>query len=212
MKKGLVALVALASILAFPVMAAEEINSGVIHNYKFVGVGYGYLHDFANADVEGHGIVGTVSIEDQGFVLDVGSGLLPSGYFWMDEEAADINVWNVTARFGYVLRLLDNHLNIIPRVGGSLTGIEIDDPVFGDISDENWSIIPGVGASFAITDRFAINGGYGWNYNFDSEESDHVFNGGAKFALFEHLGLSVNAFFIEDFGFSGATATVDFHF
>src|SRR5688572_5256788 len=155
MKKGLIALVTFASIIASPVMAAE-IESGVIHNYKFIGLGYGYLHDIAEADVEGHGIVGTLSFEEQGFVLDVGSGLLPTGYFWVDEDAADINLWNVTARMGYVVRLMENHLNIIPRVGGSLSGLEIDDPVFGDISDETWSIIPGIGVSFALNDRLAL--------------------------------------------------------
>jgi hypothetical protein len=206
MKKGLIALVTLVSIVGQPLMA-QEIDSGVIHNYRFLGVGYGYLHDIFNADVEGHGIVGTVSIEDQGFVLDVGNGLLPSGYFWVDEEAADINLWNVTARFGYVVRLMENRLNIIPRVGGSLTGLEIE-----DFSDETWSIIPGVGASFALTDRIAINGGYGWNYDFDTEEEDHVFNAGVKVAIFDKLGVSLNAFVIEDFGFSGATATLDLHF
>jgi opacity protein-like surface antigen len=211
MKKGLIALVTLASIIGLPVLAAE-IDSGVIHNYRFIGAGYGYLHDFANADIDGHGVVGTLSFEEQGFVLDVGNGLLPSGYFWMDEEAVDVNIWNVTARLGYVIRLMENHLNIIPRVGGSLTGIEIDDPFFGDISDETWSIIPGIGVSYALTDRLAINGGYGWNYDFDAEESDHVVNAGARVAILEKVGLSVNAFFIEDFGFSGATATIDFHF
>lgn len=206
MKNGLIAIGAVLSLIGGG-LRAEEIDSPVIHNYRFVSAGYGYLHDIADSGIDGHGAIGALSFEEQGFLLGVGGG-----YFWTDEDAADINLWNVTASLGYVVRLMENHVNIIPRVGGGIGGLQIDDPVFGDVSDESWSIFPGIGLSYAINNQFAINGGYTYAYNFDSEDDDHLLNVGGTVAVLERVGLSVNASFSTEFGFSGITGAVEFHF
>lgn len=207
MKTGVIAIAGMLS-LAVGGIAAEAIDSRVIHNYNYIGLGYGYLHDVGDSDVNGHGAVAEFSFEQDNFLLGVSGG-----YFWLtDTGDTDINLWNVTPSIGYVVRLLDNHVNIIPRVAGSYGGIQVDDPVFGDDSDESWSILPGIGLSYAINNQFAINGGYTYAYNFDAEDEDHLFNVGGKVAILEQVGLSVNAQFSKEFGFSGITGMVEFHY
>src|SRR5688572_23851269 len=98
MRNGLIAISAVLSMLGGGLMAAE-VDSPVIHNYRFVSVGYGYLHDIADSGADGHGAVGALSFEEQNFLLGVGGG-----YFWVDEDAADINLWSVAASIGYVVR------------------------------------------------------------------------------------------------------------
>jgi hypothetical protein len=207
MRNGIIAITAALSVIGGGLMAAE-IDSPVIHNYNYFAAGYGFLSDIADSDIDAHGVVGDFSFEEGGFLIGV-----DGGYFWAtDTGDADVNLWNVKPRVGYVLRLLENHLNIIPNVAGEWSGIELDDPVFGSDSDDTWSIFPGIGLSYAINNRFALNGSYAWGYNFDSEDSDHFFTAGGKFALFERVGLAVNGLFREDFGFTGVTAVVEFHY
>ena len=207
MKLGVIAVIGMLAAAATGLIGAE-IDSKVIHDYNYFALGYGYLHDIADADVDGHGPVGEISFEQNNFVLAVSGG-----YFWVtDTGSTDINLWDVSASLGYVLRVMGNHLNIIPRFGGSYSGIQVDDPTFGDESDESWSILPGVSLSYAFCSRFAINGGYTYAYNFDAEDEDHLFHAGATFALLEQLGLSVNASFSKEFGFTGIAAGVEFHY
>ena len=204
MKIRIIAITGMLSLPACGVTAAE-VDSKVIHNYNYLGVGYGYLHDFADLDIEGHGAVGEFSFEEQNFVLNVSGG-----YFWMDDVgSSDVNLWNIDASIGYVFRLMQNHVNLIPRFGGSYVGIDVDGSSF---DDETWSILPGVGLSFAINNRFAINGGYTYAYNFDSDDHAHLFNAGGKFALAEQIGLSVNAAFSDETGFSGITGILELHY
>lgn len=199
MKIGVIAISGMLSV-AVSAFAAEPIESRVIHDYDYFAVGYGYLHDLG--DTEGHGAVGEFSYEEANFVFNVGGG-----YFWVPDTDPDVNLWSVSAGLGYVVRALDNRLNIIPRVAGAYSGITVDDE-----GDETWSILPGVGASVALCNWFAINGGYTYGYNFDSEDGDHFFNAGAKVALAPQIGIGVNANFAEDGGFSGATAVLEFHY
>jgi hypothetical protein len=205
MKLGAIAMIGMSAVTG---LMAAEINSKVIHDYNYFSLGYGYLHDIADADVDGHGPVGEVSFEQNNFVLNVSGG-----YFWVtDTGSTDINLWDVSASVGYALRLMNNHLNIIPRFGGAYSGIQVDDSAFGDESDETWSILPGISLSYAPCNRFAINGGYTYVYNFDAEDEDNVFHAGAQFGLLEQIGLSVNANFSKEFGFTGITAVVEFHY
>ncbi|HTD88284.1 MAG TPA: outer membrane beta-barrel protein [Candidatus Binatia bacterium] len=207
MKIGVIAMAGMLS-LAAGGLGAAEIDSKVIHNYNYFGLGYGYLHDIGDLDVDGHGPVGELSFEQNNFVLNVSGG-----YFWVtDTGSTDVNLWDVTASIGYVVRLMENHFNIIPRFGGAYSGIQVDDSSFGNESDETWSILPGVGVSYAINNRFAINGGYTYAYNFDSEDEDHLFTAGAKFAILDQVGLSVNGNFSKEFGFTGITAMLEFHY
>lgn len=189
-------------------LVAAEIDSRVIHNYDFLGIGYSYLNDIAELDLEGHGPVGVFSIEENGFLFD-----LSGGYFWVEDVGStEINLWEVTASVGYVLRLAENHFNIIPRFGGSYSGIQLDDDFFGEADEETWSILPGVGLSYALNNRLAINGGYTYAYNFDSEDERHLFNAGAKFAILEQVGLTVNAQFADSAGWTGIVGGIEFHY
>ena len=182
---------------------AAEIDSGVIHNYDYLGVGYGYLHELAD-DLNAHGGVGQFSFEEQNFILSAGGG-----YFWGDnDDVADVELWNASASLGYVIRLAENHLNIIPSFGGGYSEIDVE----GAGSADSWSILPSISLSYALNNRISIGGGYTYAYNLDAEEETHLFNAGAKFALLHQVGLSVNAIFAEDEGFQGVTAGVEFHF
>lgn len=188
--------------------AAEEINSRVIHDYNFFGVGYSYLHDFADLDLNGHGPVGAFSFEEANFVLGVSGG-----YFWLEDIGdTDVNLWDVNASIGYVVRLAGNRINIIPRFGGAYSGIQLDSDTFGEEEDETWSIIPGVGLSFALCNWFAIDGGYTYAYNFDAEDEDHVFTAGGKVGLSDRIGLGAHANFSKEFGFNGVTGVLEFHY
>jgi hypothetical protein len=206
MKIGLAAITGMLSMAACT-FAAEELNSRVIHDYNFFGVGYSYLHDFADLDINGHGPVGAFSFEEGNFVLGVSGG-----YFWLEDIGdTDVNLWDVTASLGYVVRLANNHINIIPRVGGQYAGIQLDND-FGDAEDEAWSILPGVGLSFALCNWFAIDGGYTYAYNFDSEDEDHLFTAGGKVALGDRIGIGAHANFSKEFGFNGVTGLLEFHY
>jgi hypothetical protein len=207
MKNGLIAISAALSLVGGGLIAAE-VDSPVIHNYNYVGGGYGFLHDIGDTGVDAHGVVGDFSFEEQGFLIGA-----DGGYFWAtDTGDADLNLWSVRPRIGYVVRLMENHLNIIPGVAGEWFGVEVDDPVSGSDSEDTWSIYPGVFLSYAINNRLALNGGYAWGYNFDSEEDDHFFSAGAKFAILERVGLAVSSRFSSEFGFTGITAGVEFHY
>jgi hypothetical protein len=207
MKKGLIAISVALSVIGGGLMAAE-IDSPVIHNYRYMAAGYGFLQDISDTGIDAHGVVGDFSYEEGGFLIGA-----DGGYFWAtDTGDADVNLWSVRPRIGYVARLLENHLNIIPNVAGEWSGIEVDDSFFGSESDDTWSIFPGIELSYAINNRFALNGGYAWGYNFDSEDSDHFFSAGGKFAILERVGLAAKAMFREDFGFTGVNATVEFHY
>lgn len=206
MKNGVIAINGLLSVAVCGLMA-DEIDSKVIHNYKYIGAGYGYLHDIGDSDVNAHGAVGEFSFEEHNFLFGVSGG-----YFWAEDTGStDINLWNVTPSIGYVVRLMENHLNIIPSVAGSYNTVEFDSS-FGSDSDDSWSILPGIGLSYAINNQIALNAGYTYGYNFDSEDDDHLFGVGAKVAVAEQVGLAVNATFSKEFGFSGVTGMVEFHF
>ena len=204
MKIGLIAITGMLSVAASGLTAAE-IDSKVIHNYNYLGVGYEYLNDIADSDIDAHGVVGEFSFEKANFLFRAGGG-----YFWAtDTGGADVDLWDVNASLGYVVRLVENHVNIIPRFTGAADGVDVEGSLFADYS---WSILPGIELSYAINNQFAINGGYTYAYNFDTEEEDHRFNVGGKVALLEQVGLAVNAQFSKEFGFSGITGMVEFHY
>jgi|SRR5688572_26510040 len=204
-----IGLMAITGLLTVPALLAAEIDSRTIHDYSFIGVGYGYLHE-VGPDLNAHGGVAELSFEEQNFVLGVGGG-----YFWGDEDIPDVELWNVSASLGYVIRMAENHLNIIPRFGGGYGEVDVETSgPFGSASftEESWSLLPGVTLSYAINNRFAISGGYTFAYNLDAEEEAHLFSAGAKFAILEQVALAAGAVFSDDDGFEGFTAGVEFHF
>jgi hypothetical protein len=206
MKTGLVAIAGMLSVACG--LTAREIDSRTIHNYDYFSIGYGYLHDVDDSGVNGHGAVGEFSFEEHNFLIAV-----TGGYFWPDDTgSADVKLWNVSPGVGYVLRLAENHVNIIPRVAVDYSGIDINDPVFGNERDESWFFLPGVFLSYAINNRFAINGGYTYSYKFDNWDRDHLFSAGAAVAIVDPVDLAVTASFSKDFGFTGIVGALKFHY
>lgn len=206
MKIGLVAIVGMLTLAGG--LTAGEINSRAIHNYNYFSVGYGYLHDILDSDVNAHGAVGEFSFEKHNILFGV-----VGGYFWAEDTgSADVELWSVSPAVGYVLRLAENHINIIPRIAFSYSGIQIDDSVFGDDSDETWFFLPGAFLSYAINNRLAINGGYAYSYNFDSTDKEHLFSAGAAVAIFDQVSLVGSANFSDESGFTGITAALEFHY
>ena len=66
--------------------------------------------------------------------------------------------------------------------------------------------------SYAINNRFAINGGYTYSYNFDSTAKDHLFSAGAAVTIVDQIDLAVTGSFSNDFGFTGIVAALEFHY
>jgi hypothetical protein len=192
-----------AGLLCASVLVAEPINSPVIHNYNQFGVGYEYV----DADgVDGHGVVGTFSADLGNFLLGAGGD-----YIWYDEF--DAESWRATALAGYIVRLMENHINIIPRVGVAYNELSIDAGPFGFV--QNFvSIEPGITLSYAINNRISLNGGYTYVQDIDDDidVEAHTFSLGGTVALAERLGLNVNGLFEEDEGFTGVTAILSWHF
>jgi opacity protein-like surface antigen len=185
-------------------VVAEPIDSKVIHNYNQFGVGYNYVD---GDGVDGHGVIGNVSMELGNFLLG-GSG----NYIWFDE--ADAESWSAGGFAGYIFRLMDNHINIIPRVGVSYNELSVDFGPFGGAVANFVSIEPGITLSYAINNRISLNGGYTYIQDLDDDVDveAHTFSVGTRLAIAKNLGLNLDALFEEDQGFSGATAILSWHF
>jgi hypothetical protein len=192
-------------LLCASIVVADPIDSKVIHNYNQFGVGYNYV----DADgTDGHGVVGTVSVDLSNFLLGAGGN-----YVWYDEF--DAESWSATAFAGYIVRLMENHINIIPRVGIAYNEISTDAGPFGFVENVV-TLEPGITLSYAINNRISLNGGYTYVQDIESDdlsfEAAHTFSVGTSIALVERLGLNLNALFEEEQGFSGVTAILSWHF
>jgi hypothetical protein len=84
--------------------AGAQIDSRVIHNYNEIGVGYQYLH---SDDIDGHGFIAGASTDLSNVLLGISGG-----YTWIDDF--DAETWGVVGSVGYAIRLMENHINIIP--------------------------------------------------------------------------------------------------
>jgi len=197
-----------AGLLCASVLVAEPIDSPVIHNYNQVGVGYNYV----DADgTDGHGVVGTFSVDRSNFLLGAGGN-----YVWYDEF--DAESWSATAFAGYIVRLMENHINIIPRVGVAYN--ELSSGAGRGFVENVVTLEPGVTLSYAINNRISLNGGYTYVQDIEDDDDDlfpdfeaaHTFSLGGSLAIAERIGLNVNALFEEDEGFTGATAILSWHF
>ncbi|HEX5222121.1 MAG TPA: outer membrane beta-barrel protein [Verrucomicrobiae bacterium] len=188
-------------------LAAEEIDSKVIHQYKYVAVNYDYVDGQGGPD--GHGGSGFVSYEFKNFLFGVGGGYVQAG------DNPQLSTWTVNGQVGYVFRLLENHINIIPSFGGgyaestfsfNLPGFE-----FESTADSPF-IAPGVSASYAFNNYVSVNAGYTYGYNLDTEEDVNAFSVGAECAVTEAIGLGVSVAIDTENGFTGVSAGVRFHF
>ena|SRR5688572_540658 len=194
-------------LLCAGVLVAAPIDSKVIHNYNQFGIGYKYVD--AGDDVTGHGVNGTVSVDLSNFLLGAGGN-----YVWYDEF--DAESWSAGGFAGYILRLMENHINIIPRVGIAYNEVTIDAGPF-DFAEDGATLEPGVTLSYAINNHISLNGGYTYVQDLDDHgdlvwEAAHTFSLGTRLAIAERLGLNLNALFAEEQGFSGATAVLSWHF
>src|SRR5688572_17147226 len=193
-------------LLCAGVLVAAPIDSKVIHNYNQFGIGYKYVD--AGDDVTGHGVNGTVSVDLSNFLLGAGGN-----YVWYDEF--DAESWSAGGFAGYVLRLMENHINIIPRVGIAYNEISTDAGPFGFVENVV-TLEPGITLSYAINNRISLNGGYTYVQDIESDDlsfdAAHTFSVGTSIALVERLGLNLNALFEEEQGFSGVTAILSWHF
>jgi hypothetical protein len=198
MKRILV--ITFAVLWAHQIVAAEGINSRVIHDYTEFGVAYTYVDDLGGS--HGHGVLGHSSVDMNNFLFEV-----DGGYVWGD----DVDLWNLGGGVGYVVRLMRNHINIIPRVGVAYNKALFED----DGSDDFWTLAPGITASFAINNRVSVSGNYAWvhDIHLDRGKGVHTFGPGARVALTERMGLDVGAAFgTHGQAFKGAFAGVSWHF
>jgi len=180
---------------------ADAIDSKVIHNYTEVGVGYRYVD---LDDLDGHGVVGGGSIDLNNFLLGVSAS-----YTWLDEGNAE--AWRTGAFAGYVVRLMENHFNIIPRIGVSYNEVSVDD---GGV--ENFvGLEPGITISYAINNRVSVHGAYTFVGDidvFDVGTAAHESSIGTRIAVADQLGLTLNGHFLDEEGFTGVSAILSWHF
>src|SRR5688572_25851315 len=98
MKKLLTASLVLIKALVSQINA-HEIDSRVIHHYTYLKIGYSYIHDLIEDELNAHGAVSIGSFESHNVVLT-----LSGGYFWSDDDLgvdADINLGNFSTSLGY---------------------------------------------------------------------------------------------------------------
>ena len=197
-------------LLCAAAVVAAPIESTVIHNYTYFGVGYNYV-DADGSD--GHGVVGTVSMDLNNFLIGGGAN-----YTWFngidDFDEFDVESWSAGGFAGYVVRLMENHINIIPRVGVSYNEASADFGPFGSDVANFVSIEPGITLSYAINNHISLNGGYTYVQDLDDDidVEAHTFSVGTRIALAERLGLNLNGHFAEEQGFTGVTAIFTWHY
>ena len=180
-------------------MAAEGINSKVIHNYTQLGIAYGFVEDIGGGSA--HGVLADTSVDMDNFLFGVSGG-----YFWGKD---DLEFWGVGAGVGYAVRLLRNHVNIIPQFSMGYDKAEL-----GDAHDSVTTIQPGISLSYAINNRLSLGGHYTYVRALDNNEEDaHVFGPGLRIAVAENIGVDLGANFTnEGQAFTSAFAGVSFHF
>jgi hypothetical protein len=189
-------LIIVLAVCSYPLIAAEGINSHVIHDYTEIGIAYGYLDDLAGDT--GHGVLAHTSVDMGNFIFDVNGN-----YFFGD----DADLWGFGGGAGYAFRLMRNHINIIPRFGVAYDKID-----FGVLEDSTTFITPGVTLSFALNNRISINGNYTYVRGIDDEGDVHTYGGGARVAITEKIGIDIGATFADGQGFVGAFGGLSFHF
>lgn len=184
-------------------LRAEPIDSKVIHNYTFIGAGYQYAEGDNGPD--GHGGGGVISYDYNNFLFSLGGGYLTAG------DSPKFEVMSVSGSVGYVFRLQENHLNIVPHFGLGFSENQITFGPFSSDSDTT-ALLPGISLSYAFNDRFSVNASYGYSYDIDRDTDGNSVSLGAELAVTENVGVDISAHFVEEQGFTGATAGISFHF
>src|SRR2546423_11933351 len=158
------------SLLAGSAASAQEPLSIVIHNYNFVGLNYGYLHNNSGGP-DYHGGTAEGSFELRNFVFDV------EGEYFVPGSGSAGDIWTVGGGIGYVVRLMENHINIVPRVEAaysefSAVGFVGEGGIF-TFRAHSTSILSGITVSYALCNRLSGNEGYTFAYDFDRSGTSH---------------------------------------
>lgn len=177
----------------------EGINSKVIHHYTQFSVGYEFLEDFGGGTA--HAVNGQTSVDMNNLLFNV-----DGGYAWGKD---DLEVWLIGGSVGYIVRLMKNHVNIIPNFGVYYQKAEA-----GAAEDSVTTIQPGITGSFAINNRLSVGANYTYLRALDNnEEDEHTFGPIARFALTETIGLDIGARFTDEGqAFRSVFGAVNFHF
>lgn len=191
---------------------AEELDSNVIHHYRYVGVGYNYFYSDQMQLPDGHGISAFGTYEFENFLFGVGGGKVQG-----ENRNVELETWDVQGNVGYVIRLLENHLNLIPSfgIGYSETTETLNLPFFPFVVEfgaESTGIVPGLAVSYAFNQYLSLNAGYSYGYDLDAHDGAHGLSVGAECALTKKVGLGVGAHFDPEEGFMGLNAGLSFHF
>ena len=145
-----------ALIIASAVVKAEELDSKVLNNYNAVSAAYQYSSSaLLGSDVQAHGFGLGLSTEVyKNFIL----GASFSEVFASNDSISGQS-WNLSPTIGYAIRLMDNHLNIVPKVsyGFGHTGLD-----HSGLSDDTHSITGGALVSYALNNKLGIGVEYGY--------------------------------------------------
>lgn len=179
---------------------AEEINSDVIHNYNFLALRYGYEPDAVGSSDANGGIV-ELSADVKNIIFDV------SASYAVANTSPELNLWNLTGTVGYAIRLLENRVNIIPRIGGGYYEADAS-----GLSASTTTIEPGLAASFAFNNWLSIGAAYRYVYATDTETHVNDFSVGPQVALGKKIGFDFRVDFNDHGGFSGVEAGFSFHY
>lgn len=192
--------------------AAEELNSSVIHNYRYIGVGYDYFYSDQMQLPDGHGIFAFGSYEYENFLFGIGGGNVRG-----ENRAVEVETWDVYGEVGYVFRFFKNQLNLIPSfgIGYSESRQTLHVPFFPfvlEFDSDATGIAPGLTASYAFNHQVSVNAGYSYGYDLDAHDGAHTFSVGAACAVTREIGLGVGVHFEAEEGFTGLSTGISFHF
>jgi hypothetical protein len=133
----------------FAAANAEEIVSGVIHNYDQANLGFSFIaNPVSGSNANGYGFTTGASSEIAKNLL---VSLKGESLWGKDDNLGSGNMWSTTPSVGLILRFAENHVNLIPHVDYSYMEMSLasyDGSVHG--------IAGGATLSLAKNDRFAI--------------------------------------------------------
>jgi hypothetical protein len=177
-------LTAMLGVLCAGRLLAQEITSGVVHQYSYVGLSLGFAP------------------EDGGYIRFEGSVEYRDCLLWLTSE----NVFHTSGGIGYVIRLNRNHVNIVPRLGAGCYYLA------GWGSDV--AVEPSITFSYAFNHRFSVDAGYTVGVVVDSGSSINTLNLGATFAFAKRWGVRLDAALVTDHGERNGffAAGIAFHF
>lgn len=205
MKRSLFAIV---GIFCAGHLLAQETNSKVIHQYSYVNLSGGYvpahggLPAFAGFKLEGafeyRNVLAWLNL---GSFADTGDAVF----------GAEMN--RSGGGLGYVIRLDQNHLNLIPRLGASYLKITQNDLFGGETTlVETTAIEPSITFSYAFNNRFSLDAGCALDADVDSGATVSQFNFGATCALAKHWGIRLEGTVATNQNYNGVFAGIAYHF